>query len=142
MNYQDLRDRITRPLGSVETLLTILSPPLEWENDDFGDVEDDDIMFTDLTRHKHQRCPSKRTTGRYVVPRTNTISPTRSSGVDRLTSLCKLNGAIGYFQRELLTLFLAVDEYDENCGENTGGGFTIAVSPLIALMKVSMLVSA
>ena len=33
---------------------------------------------------------------------------------------------------------LAFDEYDKLCGRETGGGVTLVVSPLIALMKVGL----
>ena len=168
-NYQNIENRITVPLEGVETLFAGVSSYLEGEseNDDFGDVEDDDLLFVESTNLTTSTTGRKRTTpsdfddgldikklkpnddarsaalAERILQKTWNFPHFRLQQQQAITRLINGGNAVVVFPtgggKSLVYQIpaLAFDEYDQLCGKNAGGGITLVVSPLIALMKVS-----
>ena len=134
--------------------------------DDFGDVEDEDLMLAetsdatvglsnqDLKRppDSEDKSPSKKlktengstsiALARKILKDTWGFSEFKHKQEQAIARLIEGGSAVVVFPtgggKSLVYQIpaLSFDQYDELCGGTRGGGVTLVVSPLIALMKV------
>ncbi len=134
--------------------------------DDFGDIEDEDLMlaetvkiditnsstkrtipsdFDDATlpkKHKMTDDPSAVELAESILQRTWGFPHFRFKQQQAISRLITGGSTVVIFPtgggKSLVYQIpaLAFDPHDEQCGHNPGGGVTLVVSPLIALMKV------
>ena len=166
--YQKIHDRKTVPLTSLQPLLANISSYLlgESEQDEFGDVEDEDLMLAESTDLVTTSASTKRATSSDFD---DIASSKRLRGDDDAASIALAEGILKktwgfpHFrlkQQQAITRLinggsavvvfptgggkslvyqvpaLAFNDHDKHCGRSPGGGLTLVVSPLIALMKV------
>ena len=137
------------------------------EDDEFGDVEDDDLIlaesnnatnttgprskrttpleFGDLTRSKKPRVLDDRMSvslAEQILQGTWGFPHFRLKQQQAIARLIEGGSAVVVFPtgggKSLVYQVpaLAFNDYDKHCGRSPGGGVTLVVSPLIALMKV------
>lgn len=184
--YERLHDGTTVSLNALQPFLASIKSYLEDEatedghyasvksyidlgdnGDEFGDIEDEDLMLAEIADSALTDSSSKRT----APPDFEDESETkRLKGIDGspvvLLAESILRHTWGFTQFRLkqqhaisrlitggsaVVVFptgggkslvyqipaLAFNDYDQQCGRSSGGGITLVVSPLIALMKVS-----
>ena len=186
--YESIRDRITVPLTALQTLLASVKSYLEGEvdecnfspiesvkpylrdqgnGDDFGDIDDEDLMLAESAGPALTTSSMKRVTpsdfdeepalkrlkatddapavalAESILQKTWGFPHFRLKQQQAISRLITGGSAIVVFPtgggKSLVYQIpaLAFDCYDEQCGRSPGGGVTLVVSPLIALMKVS-----
>lgn len=165
-NYQN---RITVPLEGLKPLLASITSYLEAEveSDNFGDVEDEDLMLAESKDLNSLTTSTKRTTpsdfindnsskklkadddtasvalAERILQDTWGFPHFRLKQQQAITRLINGGSAVVVFPtgggKSLVYQVpaLAFNGYDEHGGQSAGGGITLVVSPLIALMKVS-----
>lgn len=171
--YQSIQDKETVPLEPLQTLFTNLLTYLqdegeecEREEDEFGEVDDSDLMLVDSGDHIIDSPGSKRklspdfedipyakkprldenpaaiSLARGILQKTWGFSEFRHQQEEAIGLLVAGGSAVVVFPtgggKSLVYQIpaLAFDKYDEQCGRYPGRGVTLVVSPLIALMKV------
>jgi len=133
------------------------------QDDDFGDIDDEDLMAVESASLKRgcldgpevERLAKKPkgsiaedsiTLAQNILTATWGFSSFRHQQAAAITRLISGGSAVVVFPtgggKSLVYQIpaLAFNRYDEICGTAAGGGVTLVVSPLIALMKVSAMI--
>lgn len=185
--YEGTTNRRTVPLAALQSLLASVKSYMEGEanrddfkdsdgarsyidlegsEEEFGNVEDEDLMLAETTETTITGSTTKRTV---PIDFDDAASPKKlkvpedSIAVELAESILQRTWGFPHFrlkqQQAISRLItggsavvvfptgggkslvyqipaLAFDFYDKQCGQDPGGGVTLVVSPLIALMKV------
>ena len=144
------------------SLLTSMTSylPNDQEQDEFGDIDDEDFLLAETSNQSlkrsfdsDDRSPSKRTRttenvsastslARNILKDTWGFPEFKHKQEQAITRLIDGGSAVVVFPtgggKSLVYQIpaLAFDDHDELCNGTRGGGVTLVVSPLIALMKV------
>ena len=141
----------------------------EIESDEFGDVEDEDLILAESAESAATSLSTKRTTpsdsNGIASPKRLKVDNDDAASVALAERILKGTWGFPHFRlrqqqaitrlingRSAVVVFptgggkslvyqvpaLAFDEYDKQCDRSPGGGVTLVVSPLIALMKVGL----
>ena len=158
--------RISPPLNHFSPAMTSNSQG-NVKDDEFGDIEDEDLMLAETTSFTAMNTSTKRNTPcQFEEDTSNKRSKVdyEATSIELAEQILQVTWGFPNFrlkQRQAITRLinggsavvvfptgggkslvyqvpaLAFNDFDKLCGRQVGGGITLVVSPLIALMKVN-----
>ncbi len=166
-HFRSLKGNSLIPIEALTPLFSSVAKYIQQDaaaqDDDFGDIDDEDLIVAESVSLKRGRLDRPEveplakkpkvsitedsiTLARNILTTTWGFSSFRHEQAAAITRLISGGSAAVVFPtgggKSLVYQIpaLAFNRYDEICGTAAGGGVTLVVSPLIALMKVSAII--